>query len=350
MRACRSCLATHSLGFAAMRYEIAIGLLSLLPLLAACSRPAPAATELPVPKVTVSAVVSQETIDADEYTGQTEASQTAVVEAEAKITAAKADANRTAIDLKYTVLKAPISGRIDRALVSKGNLLTGGTGSGTLLTKIVKEQPMYVYFDVDERSLLRYMRQRGESRDTAPGSLREEGVPCYLQLADEVSFVHEGKLDFAATEVSTSTGTARIRAVFPNEDRALASGLFVRVKIPVSKPYEALLVPERALAADQNIKFVYVVGSDGTATRRNVELGGQRGEMRIVTKGLQAGDRVIVKGLQRVKPGQKVEAELAQVDATPTTLRKPVTPAAPTRTRPAAVPQPTQQRSASHER
>jgi RND family efflux transporter MFP subunit len=416
-----------------MRYEIAIGLLSLLPLLAACSRPAPAATELPVPKVTVSAVVSQETIDADEYTGQTEASeiveirarvfgylksidfkdgdyvqegqtlftiepdeydaihqqsvsrielnqaslalakakharneklvrtgavtpeefeesQTAVVEAEAKITAAKADANRTAIDLKYTVLKAPISGRIDRALVSKGNLLTGGTGSGTLLTKIVKEQPMYVYFDVDERSLLRYMRQRGESRDTAPGSLREEGVPCYLQLADEVSFVHEGKLDFAATEVSTSTGTARIRAVFPNEDRALASGLFVRVKIPVSKPYEALLVPERALAADQNIKFVYVVGSDGTATRRNVELGGQRGEMRIVTKGLQAGDRVIVKGLQRVKPGQKVEAELAQVDATPTTLRKPVTPAAPTRTRPAAVPQPTQQRSASHER
>jgi RND family efflux transporter MFP subunit len=433
MRACRSCLATHSLGFAAMRYEIAIGLLSLLPLLAACSRPAPAATELPVPKVTVSAVVSQETIDADEYTGQTEASeiveirarvfgylksidfkdgdyvqegqtlftiepdeydaihqqsvsrielnqaslalakakharneklvrtgadtpeefeesQTAVVEAEAKITAAKADANRTAIDLKYTVLKAPISGRIDRALVSKGNLLTGGTGSGTLLTKIVKEQPMYVYFDVDERSLLRYMRQRGESRDTAPGSLREEGVPCYLQLADEVSFVHEGKLDFAATEVSTSTGTARIRAVFPNEDRALASGLFVRVKIPVSKPYEALLVPERALAADQNIKFVYVVGSDGTATRRNVELGGQRGEMRIVTKGLQAGDRVIVKGLQRVKPGQKVEAELTQVDATPTTLRKPVTPAAPTRTRPAAVPQATQQRSASHER
>jgi multidrug efflux system membrane fusion protein len=433
MRACRSCLATHSLGFAAMRYEIAIGLLSLLPLLAACSRPAPAATELPVPKVTVSAVVSQETIDADEYTGQTEASeiveirarvfgylksidfkdgdyvqegqtlftiepdeydaihqqsvsrielnqaslalakakharneklvrtgavtpeefeesQTAVVEAEAKITAAKADANRTAIDLKYTVLKAPISGRIDRALVSKGNLLTGGTGSGTLLTKIVKEQPMYVYFDVDERSLLRYMRQRGESRDTAPGSLREEGVPCYLQLADEDSFVHEGKLDFAATEVSTSTGTARIRAVFPNEDRALASGLFVRVKIPVSKPYEALLVPERALAADQNIKFVYVVGSDGTATRRNVELGGQRGEMRIVTKGLQAGDRVIVKGLQRVKPGQKVEAELTQVDATPTTLRKPVTPAAPTRTRPAAVPQATQQRSASHER
>src|SRR5262249_6390087 len=111
--------------------------------------------------------------------------------------------------------------------------------------------------------------------------------------------------------------------------RALASGLFVRVKIPVSKPYDALLIPERALATDQNIKFVYVVGADGAATRRTVELGEQRGEMRIVTEGLAAGDRVIVKGLQRVRPGQKVEAELAQIDAT--TLRKPVTPAAPIR-------------------
>lgn len=205
---------------------------------------------------------------------------------------------------------------------------------------------MYVYFDVDERSLLGYMRQRGESRQTAPGSLRDEGLPCYLQLADEEDFPHEGKIDFAASEVNTSTGTARIRAVFPNEDRTLASGLFVRVKIPVSKPYEALMIPERALATDQNIKFVYVVGADGTATRRTVELGEQRGEMRIITSGLAAGDRVIVKGLQRVKPGQKVEAELAQVDPTATTLRKPVLPAGPLRTRPVSTPR----RNNTHER
>jgi RND family efflux transporter MFP subunit len=413
-----------------MRYAIVIGLLSALPLISACDKAAPAAgAEQPVPKVTVSAAVSQETIDADEYTGQTEASevvevrsrvfgylksidfqdgdyvkegqtlftiepdeyqaiheqsvsrielnkaslalakakharneklvrtgavtpeeheesQTAVVEAEAKITAAQADANRTAIDLKYTVIKAPISGRVDRHFVSKGNLLTGGTGSGTLLTKIVQEQPMHVYFDVDERSLLGYMRQRGESRQTAPGSLRQEGISCYLQLADEEDFPHEGKIDFAASEVNTSTGTARIRAVFPNEDRALASGLFVRVRIPISKPYEALMIPERALATDQNIKFVYVVGADGAAARRTVELGDQRGEMRIITSGLAAGDRVIVKGLQRVKPGQKVEAELAQVDPNATTLRKPVLPAGPLRTRPAG----SQQRRMSQER
>jgi RND family efflux transporter MFP subunit len=381
-----------------------------------CNRPASAtAAEQPVPKVTVTAVVAQETIDSDEYTGKTEASETvevrarvfgylktidfqdgdfvkegqtlftiepdeyeaihqqslsridlnkanlelakakharneklvttgavtreeyeeslaAVQSAEATITAAQADANRTAIDLKYTALKAPISGRIDRAYVSKGNLLTGGQASGTLLTQIVNEQPMYVYFDVDERSLLRYMRQRSESRTKAPGSLRNAGIPCYMQLADEDDFPHEGYLDFAASEVDSGTGTARIRGVFANEDRALASGLFVRVRIPVSEPYQALLIPEQALATDQNIKFVYVVGSDGAAKRSTVELGASRGEMRIITRGLEVGERVIVKGLQRVKPGQKVEAELVQVDPAPTTVRKPVTaPRVPTR-------------------
>jgi RND family efflux transporter MFP subunit len=406
---------------------IAIGLQS------GCGKSAPAAAELPVPKVTVTAVESQETIDADEYTGQTEASETvevrarvfgylksiefkdgdfvqegqtlftiepdeyeaihrqslskidlnaanlalakakharneklvttgavpreeyeeslaAVQSAEAAITAARADANRTEVDLKYTVLKSPINGRIDRAFVSKGNLLTGGQGSGTLLTKIVNEQPMYVYFDVDERSLLGYMRQRGATRETAPGSLREEGLRCFLQLADEEDYSHEGQVDFAASEVDPSTGTARIRAVFPNQDRSLASGLFVRVKIPVSKPYEALMIPEKALATDQNIKYVYVVSTEGTAARRSVELGAQRGDMRIITAGLETGDRVIVKGLQRVKPGQKVEAELAQADPTAATMRKPVTRAAPMRPRPGAAPSKSQPRRTTQER
>jgi RND family efflux transporter MFP subunit len=223
--------------------------------------------------------------------------------------AAKADANRSAVDLKYTVVKAPISGRIDRAMVTKGTLLTGGINSGTLLTKIVREQPMYVYFDVDERSLLRYMRERGQSRDSAPGSLRDLAIDCDAQLLDEKDFSHHGKLDFVETEVNPTTGTARLRGVFANDDRALASGLFVRVRVPASEPYKALLIPERALATDQDLKFVYVVGADGLAARRTVELGRQRGEMRIVTNGLEPGERVIVKGLQRVRPGQKVDAE-----------------------------------------
>lgn len=238
-----------------------------------------------------------------------EESVAAVQTAEASIAAARADANRTAIDLKYTVVKAPISGRIDRALVTKGNLLTGGQTNGTLLTKIVSEQPMYVYFDVDEQSLLRYMRQRAATRDSAPGSLRDLNISCYLQLADEQDFAHEGKLDFITNTVNRTTGTARLRGVFANADRALASGLFVRLRIPVSKPYEALLIPERALATDQSVKYVYVVGADGKAERRTVKLGAQRGELRIITAGLKAGEHVVVKGLQRIKPGEKVDAE-----------------------------------------
>lgn len=369
-------------------------LVTLSPAVSGCKTAVPEATEQPVPKVTVTAVISRETIDWDEYTGQTAASEAvdvrarvfgylktidfkdgdfvsegqtlftvepdeydaihkqslaridlhaanlelakskrarneglvksgavsreeleesmaAVGAAEAAITAAKADANRTAVDLKYTVLKAPINGRIDRTLVSKGSLLTGGQASGTLLTRIVNEQPMHVYFDVDERSLLRYMKQRADGSGSTPGSLRDSGIACYVQLADEPDFSHEGQLDFAAAEVNASTGTARLRGVFANKNRELVSGLFVRVRIPVGKPYEALLIPESSLATDQNLKFVYVVGGDGTATRRTVQLGKQRGELRIITTGLKVGEQVIVKGLQRVKPGQKVEAEVA---------------------------------------
>ncbi|QDU89021.1 Efflux pump periplasmic linker BepF [Pirellulimonas nuda] len=259
-------------------------------------------------------LVPTNAISQEEY----EESVAAMKSAEATVVAAKADANRTALDLKYTVIKAPMSGRIDRALVSDGNLLTGGLTNGTLLTKIVAEQPMYVYFDVDERSLLGYMRQRDRSNvDKSPGSLREQEVPCYVQLADEKDFPHVGKIDFASAEVSAGTGTARLRGVFENKDRSLVSGLFVRIRVPVSKPYRAVLIPERALATDQNIRFVYVVGQDGKAERRNVELGGQRGDLRIVKSGLAAGDRVIVKGLQRVRPGQKVEAENEAATPTP---------------------------------
>jgi RND family efflux transporter MFP subunit len=373
---------------------------------AGCAKTSATASEQPVPKVTTTPVIQQETTDYDEYTGRTEASEAvdiharvfgylksvefkdgdfvkegqtlftiepdeynaihqqalskiavwesklsvakadlarrkatmekapgsvsreeyeqyaaAVQEAQASLVAANADANRTAIDVKYTVVTAPISGRIDRAFVSKGTLLTGGVSSGTLLTKIVDEQPMYVYFDVDERSLLRYMGERTTSRDAAPGSLRDRGIDCFVRLANETDYPHKGRLDFIETEVNSGTGTARLRGVFENKNREMASGMFVRVRVPASKPYKALLVPERALATDQDIKFVYVVGADGVASRRSVELGPQRGEMRIITSGLQAGDQVIVKGLQRVRPGQKVDAA---VEATKVAQHAPV--------------------------
>jgi RND family efflux transporter MFP subunit len=181
---------------------------------------------------------------------------------------------------------------------------------------------------------LRYMRQRDPAPEAAPGSLRKLNMDCFVQLADEKDFPHEGKLDFVESEVTATTGTARVRGEFVNKDRALASGLFVRVRVPASKPYQALLIPERALATDQDIKFVYVVGSDGVATRRNVELGKTRGDMRIVSAGLKAGDQVIVKGLQRVRSGQKVDAEMEPAKIAATLPVKPAAAAKPSTAKP----------------
>jgi multidrug efflux system membrane fusion protein len=360
---------------------------------AGCNR-APPKTELPTPKVTVTAVREAETTDFDEYLGRTEASEAvdvrtrvfgyikdikfkdgdfveenkplfelepddyeavrnqalakknvwetklelnkvklerntklvktgavtkedydesvaAVKEAEASVYAAQTDVDRAELDLKYTTVRAPISGRIDRAYATRGNLVTGGATPGTLLTRIVREQPMFVYFDVDEKSLLRYMRER-KDREGEPGNLRALDVDCLVKLADEVEFKHAGKLDFAANQLDPGTGTIRVRGVFENKDLELASGLFVRVRIPVNKAYQALMIPERSIAVDQSVKYVYVVGGDNVAVRTTIEPGRQQGAMRIVLAGLKAGDRVITRGLQRVRPNQKVETQEEQ--------------------------------------
>jgi RND family efflux transporter MFP subunit len=237
----------------------------------------------------------------------------AVRESEAAILAAKADAARTALDLKYTVIRSPIAGRIDRAFVTPGNLLTGGLTNGTLLTRIVKVEPIYVYFDIDERSLLRYQKLYNGKADASPQTtIRERGIPIFLQLADEQDFPHEGKLDFAENRVDPGTGTITIRGVFANENRLLTPGLFVRVRVPIGEKYEALLIPEQAIASDQGTKYVYVVDGANQPIRRDVQLGSQQGSLRAVKSGLQAGERVIVKGLQRVRVGQKVEPIVAQ--------------------------------------
>ncbi len=237
-----------------------------------------------------------------------------VKSSEASIEAAKADASRTYIDLKNCVVKAPISGRIDKNYVSAGNIVTGGQGSGTLLTKIVNEQPMWVNFDVDERSTLKYMRQRKDITQL-PGNLTALDLKCFLKLADEKEFSHEGTLEVVANEADKKTGTTKIRATFPNKRKMLAGGMFVRLRIPVSKPYQALMIPESAIGSNLSIKFVYVVGSDGTAERRTVTLGKQEGTLRVIKDGLKAGEQVITKGLQRVRPGQKVEAKLEKLEA-----------------------------------
>lgn len=259
-------------------------------------------------------LIATNAISKDEY----EEAVAAVKEAEASIVAAKADADRTALDLKCTQVRAEISGRVDRAMYSSGNMVTGGIGSGSLLTRIVNNNPIYAYIDIDERSVLKYLRRVAEKNGGSNATsqpLRERSIPCFLQLADEKDFPHSGFLDFVENRVSSSTGTIQVRGVFGNDDLLLTGGLFVRIRIPVSDPYKAILVPEQSIGTDQGSKFVFVVGPDNVPQRRTIELGAQRGSMRVVKSGIEAKQKVVFRGLQRIRPGQAVRAELSEPPA-----------------------------------
>ncbi|MFN3188996.1 MAG: efflux RND transporter periplasmic adaptor subunit [Aureliella sp.] len=243
--------------------------------------------------------------------------EAAVKEARSQITAAEAAAARTELDLKYTRILAPISGRTDRAYVTPGNVLNGGFGAGTLLTRIVNDTPMFAYIDVDEQSVLAYKRQALEAgkSNSESGALKDLQIPCLLKLQDEKEYTHEGYLDFAENRVDGGTGTIRIRAVFDNEDHFLTGGLFVRVKIPKGTPYTGVLIPEQCIATDQADKIAYVINGSGEAELRVLELGTKFGAMRSVVSGISAGEKVVYQGIQKVRPGAAVQAEMTSVSA-----------------------------------
>lgn len=237
----------------------------------------------------------------------------AVQEARSQVTAAEAATARTALDLKYTEVRAPISGRVDRAFITPGNMVSGGLGAGTLLTRIVNDTPMYAYIDVDEQSILQYKRRAQASGDKpTDGGLKDLGIPCFLQLQDETEYPHEGVLDFAENRVDPTTGTIRIRAVYANEDHILQSGLFVRVRIPKGEAYEGVLIPEQAIARDQASQIAYVVNESNVVEQRQLEVGARFGSMRSIRSGIVAGEKVVYKGLQRIRPGAKVKPETQQ--------------------------------------
>lgn len=255
-----------------------------------------------------------------------------VKETEAAIAAAKADAARSELELKYTQLTSPIDGQIDRTLITPGNLVTGGMTDGTLLARIVKTSPLYIYFDIDEASLLRYRRLRGEgSADRSIEALRDENIPVRLRLDDETDFPHVATLDFVENRLSASSGTIKLRAVFENAEREIPAGAFVRVQMPASAPYQATAIPERAIATDQSVKYVYVIDAEGVARRRNLRLGPARGSDRLVLEGVQPGERVVLEGLQRVRPDMPVaaRADSANTVTAPAAETTPASPAEP---------------------
>ena len=232
----------------------------------------------------------------------------AVVSAKAAETSARAAIAIAELNLDYTTVTAPVSGRISRNLVSAGNLIQAGqSGGGTLLTTIVSVDPMYAYFDVDEHTVLRVKQLIREGKAETPDEVE---IPVWLGLANEEGHPHRGTIDFIDNQVNPRTGTLRVRGVFPNKDEALSPGYFARVRVPIGVPHKALLVTERALDTDQGQKVVYVVDKDNRVASRPVRLGALHDGLREITDGLKPGERVIVNGLQQVRPGMTVEPNL----------------------------------------
>jgi RND family efflux transporter MFP subunit len=218
----------------------------------------------------------------------------------ASVAAARATAESAALMLSFTEVHAPVDGRVSRAEVTRGNLVTGGDSGGTLLTTIVSVDPIYVYFDGDENAYLRY---NAMARDGSRRSSRDAPNPVRIGLADEAGFPHEGHIDFVDNQINTKTGTIRVRAVLDNKAGLFTPGLFARVQLLGSGEYDAILVEDRAIATDQNQRFVYVLGADNKLEYRAVELGRIVDGLRVVRKGLAKGDVVVTSGLQRARPG-----------------------------------------------
>jgi multidrug efflux system membrane fusion protein len=228
-----------------------------------------------------------------------------VRDAEALVKIGEARVKAAELELSFTQITAPISGRISRTLVTPGNFVSGGgSDSGsTMLTTIVRQDPIYIYFDVSENDALKYQRM---SKAAGKGAHGMVGALVGVGLPDETGFPHNAKLDFLENRLDEGTGTLRARAILANGDRMFSPGMFARVRLQGSPKYEALLLPDEAIGTDQATRFVYVVGDDNIPARRSVELGPLDNGLRVVRKGLAPDDWVIVRGQQRVRPGQKI--------------------------------------------
>lgn len=220
--------------------------------------------------------------------------------ASAELSAAHAALEQAQLELGFTQIKAPISGRISNFYVSPGNLISSGSNA-TVLTSIVSRDPIHFYISASERDALKHLRLHGGQ----PGADRAI-TQVELKLADEEDFGHIGRVDFVDNRIDSASGTVRVRARFSNPEGLFVPGMFARLRVPISEPYQALLIPDLAIGSDHDFKFVYVIDENNTAQYRRVELGPLQGELRVIRSGLDAGDRVIIGGIQRVRPGSVV--------------------------------------------
>jgi len=243
-------------------------------------------------------------------------------EALAGVKVAEAKARTAELELSFTRITSPITGRISRTQVTAGNWVSaGGTANTTLLTTIVSQDPIYIYFDLNENNYIKYKRltERGVGSGAA-----DLGAPVEVGLPDERNFPHKARLDFLDNRLDQGTGTLRARGVMANAAGLFSSGMFARVRVTGTAPYTAVLLPDEAIGTDQTNKFVYVVAEDGSVARRNIKLGPLYENLRVVREGLAAEEWVIIRGLQRARPGIKVAPKREALTLSEAPAAKPV--------------------------
>ncbi len=255
--------------------------------------------------------VIQASADTVAALAEIEAATAAIAAAEAAVGTAGAVLKAAELDLSYTEIRAPITGLVSRRYITQGNLVDGANSGGTLLTTIVVQDPVHCYFDANERDLLKYIRLDASGERT---SSRAAKNPIYLALVDEGGFPHKGHMDFVDNRVDPNTGTMRGRAIFPNPDGLLVPGLFARLRLPGSQPHEVVLIPDAALATDMGRPLVWVVDGEGIVQPQPVTLGPLRHGLRIVRTGLDGSERIVIRGLQVVRPGAPVQAEEGTIE------------------------------------
>lgn len=253
--------------------------------------------------------------EVDVWTGKQAVAKADQLKAQAAVEEAK-------LDLDFTKISAPIDGKTSRALVTVGNLVNAGSGE-SLLTTIASVEPMYVYFDVDERALAQYRRHYRKTKDGPEISVKELKIPIQVGLEGEEGFPHKGVIDFTENKVNPSTGTIQVRGVLSNESRLLDAGMRARVRVPVSDPHKAMLITERAIGTDQGLRFVYVVNDKNIVERRDLKLDRLAEGLQVVGEGLKPDDWVIVNGIQRVRDGATVDPQRVPMPGATSEATKP---------------------------
>jgi len=223
-------------------------------------------------------------------------------EAESAVKTAQASLDLAKVNLGFTKVYAPCDGQVSRQMIDPGNMVQADQ---TPLTTIVKLDPIYAYFDIDERTMLQLRRIKREAETKSP----QKKFVVFLELTDEKDFPHQGYIDFADNRIDAMTGTRRLRGVFENPKRIIMPGMFARIRLPIGERHPAILIPEESLGSDQGQRFLYVVNDQHEVKYRRVQIGSLHGKLREIKAGLKPNDTVIVEGLQQIKPGDKVEME-----------------------------------------